>query len=1146
MTSHSAPPFGSSQVPKQGPGAPISVGGAEELYKRIPNSRSPGTPVCHPNDDFVPPDSNGTHTKAFEIASLSKARDSDYIELHTASAFSFLEGASQPEEMAERAAELNMPAIALADRNGVYGAARFHTAAKRNGIKAHIGAEIAVSSFGKRLAPPAWLPHQFPAEPVRVLLLCASQTGYQNLCQLVTRFKMREATKAEGAATLDDLEEFSAGLICLTGGDEGPLAAALAHGGVDEARSIADRLAAIYHRGHVFLELQRNGLREQECRNQSLLRIASSLNLPVVATNGVRYAMEKDRELLDVFTCIRNHTTLDDAGRLLARNSSRHLRPPAEMAALFHDLPEASANTRIVSDRLAFTLDNLGYEFPHYPVGDGETMDSFLAERVDEGVRNRYDRPAKRHLLLKARAQVRHELALIAKLGFAGYFLIVWEIIRYCRQHGILVQGRGSAANSAVCYALEITAVDPVGMELLFERFLSESRGEWPDIDLDLPSGDEREKVIQHIYEKYGELGAAMTANVITYRGRSAAREVGKALGFEEEQLARLSSLVGHWEWRGANDTMASHFAQAGFDARHPRIAHYLDLCQRMQDLPRHLGQHSGGMVICAGMLNRVVPIERASMPGRAVIQWDKEDCADMGLIKVDLLGLGMMAVLKDSMELIPRHYGESIDIALLPEDDPRVYETLRKADTVGMFQVESRAQMASIPHNAPVRFYDLVVQVAIIRPGPIVGKMMHPYMRRRQGKEEVSYPHPSLEPVLRRTLGVPLFQEQLLRMAMVVASFSGAEAEELRRAVGMRRSMQRMKDLEGRLRSGMSRNGITIEAQDNIVQSISSFAMYGFPESHAASFALIAYASAFLKVYYLAAFTCGLLNNQPMGFYSPAVLIKDAQRHGLRVRPIDVQRSDCLCTLEEEPDGSKSLRIGFNYAKGLRKTSAMALVAARDRDGRFAAVDDLALRVPELNRKELVALAHIGALNSLGDVEHRRDALWQVEQAGRPVGPLLRGADNEENRAAKASPLHRMDTDERLAADYAGTGLTTGPHPMAYHRENLRLQGFLSAQALCERRSNGFVRIAGCVIARQRPGTAKGFVFLSLEDETGIANVIITPDFFERERVTITRSRCLMVEGKLQNQDGVIHVKAERVAPLDITSVEVRSRDFH
>jgi error-prone DNA polymerase len=1056
----------------------------------------------------------------------------EYIELHASSAFSFLAAASQPEELIERAAQLEMPAIALADRNGLYGVARFHTMAKECGVKAHIGAEIAVSSFGNRLTPPSWLPHQYADEPPRILLLCASQAGYRNLCQLITRFKMREATKAEGAATLEDLEEFSAGLICLTGGDEGPLAAALADGGQEQTRKNAERLTAIYGRGNLYVELQRHRQREEECRNQSLLDLASALRLPVVATNGVRYATEKDREILDVLTAIRHHTPLDGAGRLLTANDARFLRPACDMAALFRDIPEAITNTRIVSDRLEFTLDNLGYEFPHYPVPDGETMDSFLEKRVEEGVRKRYGSPAKRHLLDKARAQVRHELQLIAKLGFAGYFLIVWDLIRYCQRHGILVQGRGSAANSAVCYALEITAVDPVGMELLFERFLSENRGEWPDIDLDLPSGEQREQVIQYVYEHYGSLGAAMTADVITYRGRSAAREAGKALGFDEEQIARLSGLVGHWEWRGKNDTMASHFEQAGFDARHPRVSRYLELCQRMKDLPRHLGQHSGGMVVCAGMLNRVVPIERASMPGRTVIQWDKEDCAGLGLIKVDLLGLGMMAVLKDSIEMIPRCYKKEIALAALPED-PLVYETLCKADTVGMFQVESRAQMASIPHNAPTRFYDLVVQVAIIRPGPIVGKMMHPYMRRRQGKEEVTYPHPSLEPVLKRTLGVPLFQEQLLRMAMTVANFSGAEAEELRRAVGMRRSMLRMKNLEGRLRDGMTRNGIGPEAQDNIVQGISSFAMYGFPESHAASFALIAYASAYLKVHYLAAFTCGLLNNQPMGFYSPAVLIKDAQRHGLCVRPICVQRSEWFCTLEAEPDNSLSLRIGLSYVKGLRQSSAEALLAARGKCGPFATVDELARQAPELNRKELVALASAGALNSIENVDHRRDALWQVEQAGRPVGPLLRAAADAPAPAPKSTPLRRMTDDERLAADYAGTGITTGPHPMAYERESLRRQGILSAQELERSASNRPVRVAGRVIARQRPGTAKGFVFLSLEDETGIANVILTPDIFEQNRLIVTRSRFLLIEGKLQNQDGVIHVKAERIAPL-------------
>ena len=882
-----------------------------------------------------------------------------------------------------------------------------------------------------------------PNEPPRIVLLCESQVGYQNLCQLITRFKMREPTKAEGAATFDDLEEFSSGLICLTGGEEGPLAAALNRDGEVWCEQVT-RSTYLHLRTQQCVSLN-SSVTANEKKNPVTLHCSTSHRGLVFRSSRpmvLRCARQDDRELLDVFTAIRHHTTVHNAGRLLSRNSLRNLRSAREMSDLFRDIPEAIANTRIVSERLEFTLNNLGYEFPHYPVPESETMDSFLAKRVEEGIRKRYATQLKQNLMVRARKQAQHELELIAKLGFAGYFLIVWDIIRFCQRNGFLVQGRGSAANSVVCYALEITAVDPIGMELLFERFLSESRGEWPDIDLDLPSGDHRERVIQYIYEHYGSLGAAMTANVITYRGRSAAREVGKALGFDELQLSKLSSLVGHWEWRGANDTMAKHFDQAGFDVRHHSIAKYLELCTRMYNLPRHLGQHSGGMVICAGMLNRIVPIERASMPGRTVVQWDKEDCADLGLIKVDLLGLGMMATLKDSLELIPRHYGTDVDLASLPEDQ-LVYETLCKADTVGMFQVESRAQMASLPHNAPRCFYDVVVQVAIIRPGPIVGKMMHPYMRRRQGQEEVSYPHPLLEPVLKRTLGVPLFQEQLLRMAMVVASFTGSEAEELRRAVGMRRSMQRMRDLEGRLRSGMTRNGIDPEEQDRIVQGISSFAMYGFPESHAASFALIAYASAYLKVHYLAAFTCGLLNNQPMGFYSPAVLVKDAQRHGLRVHPVCVQRSDWLCSIEHESDGILSIRIGLNYAKGLRQSSAEALLAARNTDGPFGTVDDLTRRVPGLNRKELVVLAQIGALNSVGQVSHRRDALWQVEQAGRPVGPLLR-ASTANQTGETSMPLRKMTTDERLAADYSGSGLTCGPHPMTYHRDELRRKRFL------------------------------------------------------------------------------------------------------
>ena len=1068
-----------------------------------------------------------------------------YVELHAASAFSFLEGASQPETLIERAVVLEMPAIALLDRNGVYGSARFHTSAKRNDIRAHVGAEIAVSSLGPRLTPPAWLPHRHLAEPARLPLLCESRAGYQNLCQLITQFKMRESTKQEGSATFDDLRQYASGLVCLTGGDEGPLAAALTRGGEEAGRETVEQMVRIFGTKNVYVELQRHHQREEEWRNQAALRIAQSLKLAVVATNGVRYATAYDREVLDLFTAVRNHTELDHAGRLLSINSHRHLRPAREMTALFRDIRGATENTIELSSRLQFELSDLGYEFPHYPVPDGETMDSFLRKRTEEGVLRRYGAKCNAGLLERARKQVQHELALIARLGFAGYFLIVWDIVEFCKKHDILIQGRGSAANSAVCYALDITAIDPVGMELLFERFLSESRGEWPDIDLDLPSEDKREQAIQYVYQRYGELGAAMTANVITYRGKSAAREVGKALGFDQDSLQRLSSLVSHFEWRGPTDTMAHSFQNAGFDLEHPRIAKYLELCMRIQDLPRHLGQHSGGMVICQGQLNKIVPLERASMPGRTVVQWDKEDCADLGIIKVDLLGLGMMAVLKDCLELIPKHYGERVDLAQLPED-VEVYRTLQRADTVGMFQVESRAQMASLPRNHPEKFYDIVVQVAIIRPGPIVGKMMHPYMRRRQKKEAVTYPHPSLVPVLKRTLGVPLFQEQLLRMAMTVANFTGAEAEELRRAVGMRRSWERMKNLEGKLRAGMTANGIDAATQENIIQNISSFALYGFPESHAASFALIAYASANFKVKYLAAFTCAILNNQPMGFYSPAVLVKDAQRHGLRVKPMDVQVSEWACTIEHEANGGLSLRLGLGYAKGLRKRSADTIAGSRKACGPFASAEDIVARVPCLNRKELTLLARVGALNNLEGIAHRRDALWQVERAGKLEGPLLRQTSELLREGIPSLPLQQMNAEERLIADYAGTGLTVGKHPMAYRREHLRQEQILSAADLRARKDGEFVRTAGCVIARQRPGTAMGFIFLSMEDETGIANVIVTPDLYERERMVVTRSKFILAEGPLQNQDGVIHVKATRLRPLSDGTLEVRSHDFH
>ena len=1031
-----------------------------------------------------------------------------YCELHARSAFSFLEGASLPEDLATVAARLGLPALAITDAAGVYGAPRAHLAAGKHGLRAIVGAEIPLAGGG------------------RLPVLVETREGYRNLCRLLTTMKMR-AARGAGAVAWDELGGHAAGLVALSGGPEGPV-----HRSPADMGATLDALLRAFGPGNVYAELQRHFDRREESVNQALVAAAASRGLPLVATSGASHAAAAERDVADVFTCIREGVRVDDAGRRLARNVERHLKGGAEMARLFRDVPGAVERTADVAARLDFTLDALGYEFPRYPVPGGETPIAFLRKRTDEGARRRY-----RPYHARARAQVERELALIEKLDLAGYFLIVWEIVEWSRAAGILVQGRGSAANSAVCYALGITAVDPVGMDLLFERFLSEERGEWPDIDLDLPSGERREKVIQHVYDRYGARGAAMTANVITYRGRSAIREVGKALGFEAPLLDRLSTLVTNFEYRGDGDTADRPFREAGLDLADPRVAQWLRLYQAVQDLPRHLGQHSGGMVVCQGQLDLVVPLEPASMPGRVVVQWDKDDCAAMGMVKVDLLGLGMMSVLQDTLEIVRGAEGVEIDLAHLPPDDPAVYAALCRADTIGLFQVESRAQMSCLPRLRPKTFYDIVVQVAIIRPGPIVGEMVHPYLRRRRGLEPPDCLHPALEPVLARTLGVPLFQEQLLRMAMIAAGFSGGEAEELRRAFGFKRSEKRMKEIEVKLRRGMERLGLAGAARDRIVQSITSFALYGFPESHAASFALLAYASGWLKCHHLAAFTAATLNNQPMGFYSPATIVKDAQRHGLRVRPVDVTRSAWPCAVE-----AGDLRLGLNQVKGLRQSAAEALVAARE-SGPFRNVADLARRVPALRRDELTRLAELGALNGLPSASgprHRRDALWDAERAARPAGEFT-GDDGPD----AAGPLPAMNDEDRLAADVAGLGLSLGAHPVRRHRERLARMGVSRAADLRTLADGTPVRVAGSVIVRQRPGTAKGFVFLSLEDETGIANAIVTPRLFESGRRAIVAEPFLLIDGVLQNQENVVSVKARRIAGLALPAPAAASHDF-
>jgi error-prone DNA polymerase len=1102
-----------------------------------------------------------------------------YAELHCASAFSFLAGASQPEDLVARAAALDLPAVALIDRNGVYGAPRFYKAARAAGIKALVGAEVALANplevlrgtprgAGNRPPGPIGpvsrdtggafldlekndyleaaadgtgaLPGARPPTETRLTLLVGSRQGYRNLCRLLTSAAAGRS-KGEAAVDWSTLEEHAEGLHCLTGGDEGLVGAALAAGEPQAARRAIERLSSIFDR-RLHVELQRHTTRHEEWRNQALIDLAGRLRLPLLATNGVRYATRRDKALFDILTCIRCHTHLDAAGRQLAAQRERHFKPAAEMARLFADLPQAVAESAEFAERLDFTLADLGYRFPDYPLPPGETMSSHLRQLTWNEARARF-----RPLTSRAQRQLAKELDMIDKLDLAGYFLIVWDIIQFCKRERIMVQGRGSAANSAVCYALSITAVDPVKMELLFERFLSEERGEWPDIDLDLPSGDQREKVIQYVYRRYGPHGAAMTANVITYRDRSAAREVAKSLGYSPGQVDRLAKQFGRWHYdksRGDPKVLAEELAAAGFDAADRRILLFATMWQRIQNLPRHLGQHSGGMVIAAGRLDEVVPLEPAAMEGRIVVQWDKDDCADLGIIKVDLLGLGMLQALEEAIPLIRTHETIDVDLAHLPVDDPKTYAMLRAADTVGVFQVESRAQMASLPRNEPRTFYDLVIQVAIIRPGPIVGGMVNPYFERRQGRQPVTYPAPCLEPILKRTLGVVLFQEQILRIAMDAAGFTGGQAEELRRAMGFKRSAERMFELEENMRRGMAERGITGRAQEEIVQAITSFALYGFPESHAASFALIAYASAYLKAHHPTAFLIALLNAWPMGFYHPATLVKDAQRHGVEVLPIDVNHSRWECRWEDRADTRSAApsdravrrrpaaegcagaaRIGLRYIQGLRRDAGEALLAARRR-GPFASPEDLARRTG-LRDDELAALADVGALGSLG--LSRRAAQWQVAAAAKLTGPLLSDAVP----AGGANPLTEMTPFEETLADYFGSGLTTGRHPIAYLRDQLRNHRVLPAAMLGRVAAGSRVRTAGSIIVRQRPGTAKGMMFITLEDETGMSQAIVTPQQLQEHRATLVGSAGLVVEGVLEQRDGSVSIKAEKFWPL-------------
>jgi error-prone DNA polymerase len=996
------------------------------------------------------------------------------------------------------------------------------------------------------------------------------QAGYRNLSRLVTL--ARSGERGAPVAPWDEVERHAAGLFCLTGCRFGEIPQRLARGDEAGARARLGRLADVFD-GRVAVECWDHALASERTVVPKLVALAGSLDLPWVVTNDVHYATPRSRLVHDVLTCLRHQTTLDEAGTLLRPNGEWYLKRPEKIAHRWRHYPEGIAATRQVAERCAFRMAALTPTLPAFPTPPGIGADDHLAALVAAGARERYgSRLTERH-----RAQLRHELDVIRRLHLAGYFLIVWDIVREANRLGVLAQGRGSAANSAVCYCLGITAIDPIGMELLFERFLSEDRREAPDIDIDFAHND-REQVLQYVYRRYGRDHAAMVCEAITYRGRAAVRDAARVLGFSVQQAEKLADEA---DRDGARETgeklLEGGAAAADLDPADHRVRMLAEVVRGLHQLPRHRSIHVGGFVLSAEPLAGVVPIEPAAMPERTVIQWDKDDLDPVRLIKIDLLGLGMLTMLQEAIRLVRLHRGIAIDLAKLPMNDPAVYDLLCRADTIGVFQVESRAQMNTLPRLSPRVFYDLVVEVALIRPGPIQGEMVHPYLRRRAGLEPVTYPHPSLEPILERTLGVPLFQEQGMQVAIAAAGFTPGEADELRRAMGHKRSHERMAKICGKLVDGMARNGIEPDVARRIFNQISAFADYGFPESHAASFALLVYASAYFKLYYPAEFACALLNAQPMGFYSPGTIVEDARRHGVEVRGIDVMRSGWDCTLESSdtrrqdgPEGPVArrqdgegasgyqlpaadgrtgpgsaasplaLRIGLRYVAGLgakARARLEPLLAAGRPASLEGWVHESGLTVPQLR-----ALAEAGAFDGLWP--NRRSALWEVLKHARgPAGPLAPIA--RDPRAAPVPPLTPIELTE---ADYRVTGLSPAGHPMRHLRPAVAAMGAVPAADLAAHRDGDWVTVAGLVICRQRPGTAKGFCFVTLEDETGLANVVVTPRRFEANQRLIRRSPLLLVSGVLQVEQGVLNIRGRRfAAPRPRAGAAfVTSHDFH
>jgi error-prone DNA polymerase len=1049
-----------------------------------------------------------------------------YAELHCLSNFSFLRGASHPEELVERAATLGYAALAITDECSVAGVVRAHVAARDKGLKLIIGSEFRL------------------ADGLRCVLLATDRRGYGQLCRLITRAR-RAAPKGEYRLERRDFVVSRDWWIADSEGrgspDEAPPSPFASHDPLSTSCCIAlwlpgprpdpdeaTWLAGIFPRRlWIAVELLTTG--QDRRRLASLQELGRSLELPLVAAGDVHMHARGRRALQDVLTATRLRTTVDRAGYALFPNGERHLRPVARIAEIHP--PELLAATLEVASRCTFSLDELRYEYPREIVPEGETPSSWLRRLTEEGERRRWPEGTPD----AARRLIEHELELIEELGYEAYFLTVHDIVSFARSRGILCQGRGSAANSAVCFCLGVTEVDPARMSLLFERFISRERNEPPDIDVDFEH-ERREEVIQYVYAKYGRHRAALTATVISYRPRSALRDVAKALGLDALQVNALARSMQWWDGSRIDETRVR---EAGLDPESPVLARVITLARDLLGFPRHLSQHVGGFVIARDLLEELVPIENAAMEERTVIQWDKDDLDALGLLKVDVLGLGMLAAIRRAFDLVERFGGRRWTLATVPAEDPAVYEMIGHGDTMGVFQIESRAQMAMLPRLRPASYYDLVIEVAIIRPGPIQGDMVHPYLRRRGGLEPVTYPSAAVEGVLRRTLGVPIFQEQVMQLAIVAAGFTPGEADQLRRAMAAWKRKGGLGHFEERLIRGMRERGYAEEFARQIFRQILGFGEYGFPESHAASFALLVYVSAWLKRHEPAAFTAALVNSQPMGFYAPSQLVQDARRHGVEVRPVDVHTSDWDCTLERRDDGAAALRLGLRLVKGFPGEAAHRLVAARAA-APLASVQDLALRAA-LDRRELGCLAAAGALEGIAG--HRHRAAWNVAGVEAPL-PVL-----PEPRIAEGIPLLRAPREgEDIVADYSHTGLTLRRHPLALLRERLAGRGVLTAAALRESRHGATVRTAGIVITRQRPGSANGVTFVTLEDETGHVNLIVWEHVAERQRQALIGSRLMGVAGELQLEGEVMHVIVHRIVDLTrwLGRLATSPRDFH